>query len=199
MQRASVVGADESDVPRLVHALIDARLAEQRERALDREVADLRAGVPERVVHEARVAHDRAGEQRVRGRAGVVVVHADVVVGRVVDRPDRAAQAEGAEAALQTREAVAAGEDVPAIGQVDAALDLEDRLQARGEVLVVAEADARGVVHELVVRLVRDSRVAAVVGLDALHGDVDAPVDLELGRYRLGKRRHCKSGCDGCC
>src|SRR5919109_1466519 len=111
-------------------------------------------------------------------------MHADVVVGSVVHRTDRAAEAHGAEPALQARVTVAAGKGAsrPVISQVDAALDLEDRVQPGGEFLLAPDADARGVVHELVVRLVGYRRVAAVIDLDALARDVNAAVDLDFGR-----------------
>ena len=187
VQRAGVVGADEAECAAAGRSSlrIDSRRSPSSENATSIVKPPIFGLVYQSVLFmKPALPTTVPASKRVRRRTGVVVVHADVIVGRVVHRPDRAAQADGAEAALQAGEAVAAGEDVSAVGQVDAALDLEDRLQPRGKILVVAEADARGVVHELVVRLVRDARGVAVVGLDALRGDVDAPVDLELGRYR---------------
>src|SRR6185503_12871688 len=120
------------------------------------------------------------------------------VVGRVIHRTDGAAEADGAvRVALEPGKAVAAAEGAAAVGQIDAALDLEDGLGAGHQLLVVAKADARGVVDELVVRLVRRyGRIGAVSGSDALGGDVDPPVDLQPVRY-LRHGRHRGSGRDG--
>src|SRR5437879_6027262 len=59
--------------------------------------AELRAGVPDRPVHEGScndtlVTDDGRREQGIRRRAGVVVVHADVVVSGVVHRAEGSVQ-----------------------------------------------------------------------------------------------------------
>jgi hypothetical protein len=51
---------------------------------------------------------------------------------------------------------------LPALVELGAALDLEARLQARGELLVAADADTRGVVDQLGVGLIGDCQVKAV-------------------------------------
>ena len=109
VQRPLVVRADNTQVVRL-RVADNPLYAEQRIRHVHGErAADLRAGVPDRVVHEALFAGHRGGKQGIRRRARVVVVHADVVVGGVVHRADGAAQANGAVAACQAGVAVAAG------------------------------------------------------------------------------------------
>src|SRR5207245_6447147 len=119
-------------------------------------------------------------EQGIRGRAGVVVVHADVVVGRVVHRADGAAQANGAEAACHAAVAVAARQNAVASVQPDPALELEQPRQAAAEVLVAAKAYPGAVVDQVPVTLVRlYRRVAAVLGLDALIAHVGAAVNLD--------------------
>src|SRR6266513_819296 len=145
VQRTPVVRADEAQVARLRFAG-KPLYAEQRMRYVHGErAAELRAGVPDRVVHEALVAEYRGREQGIRGRAGVVVVHADVVVVGVVHRADGAAQANGAVAARQAGVAVAARQLADALVQPDPALHLEQPRQAAAQVLVAANAYTRAV------------------------------------------------------
>src|SRR5437667_9657151 len=127
-------------------------------RYVHREGAELRAGVPDCVVHEAPVAEYRGREQGIRGGARVVVVHADVVVGGVVHRADGSAQANGAEVARQAGVAVAGRQSIAAAVQPDPALDLEQPRQAATQVLVAANAYTRAVVDQVPVTLVRLSR-----------------------------------------
>ena len=158
VQRPLVVRADNTQVVRL-RVADNPLYAEQRIRHVHGErAADLRAGVPDRVVHEALVAEHRRREQCIRRRARVVVVHADVVVGGVVHRADGAAQANGAEAACQAGVAVAGRQKIAAAVQPDPALDLEQPRQAATQVLVAANAYTRAVVDQVPITLVRLSR-----------------------------------------
>jgi integrase len=94
-------------------------------RHIDGERPELRARVPDGVIHEPLVAEYGWVEQRVRRCARIVVVHADVVVGRVVHRADGAPQPDVAEKTLEASVAVPAGQVTEPLVQPDAALHLE--------------------------------------------------------------------------